>query len=183
SRGAARGREVAVRVALGAGRGRLIGQFLTESLVLAALGTVAARALALPAMRFLERLVPEAMGAARLTLDWGVLAFSIASASAAALIFGLAPALRGSSVAPQHALRDAGRGTAGRRSHVLQHALIVVETALAVVLLTCGGMLLQTFQHLRHTDLGIRSERLLTFETPLFRYAKDFGRRVAFLNG
>ena len=74
SRGAARGREVAVRAALGASRGRLVPQFLAESLVLAAFGTLAGLALALPAMRFLERLVPEAMGAARLTLDWRVLA-------------------------------------------------------------------------------------------------------------
>jgi putative ABC transport system permease protein len=57
----------------------------------------------------------------------------------------------------------------------------MVETALAVVLLTCGGLLLQTFLHLRNTDLGIRSEKLLTFETPLFRY-KEFDRRVAFIN-
>ena len=76
SRGAARGREVAVRAALGAGRGRLIAQFLTESLVLAGLGAVVGLALAVPAMRFLEQLVPEAMGAARLTLDWRVLAFA-----------------------------------------------------------------------------------------------------------
>ena len=181
SRSAVRGREVAVRTALGAGQGRLIAQFLTESLVLAALGTIAGLALALPAMRFLERLVPEAMGAVRLTLDWRVLAFSAAVAIAAALIFGLAPALRGSRVAPQEGLRDGGRATAGRRSHWFQHTLIIVETALAVVLLTCGGLLLQTFQHLRNTDVGFRSERLLTFETELFRY-KDFTRRVAFIN-
>ncbi len=78
SRGAARGREVAVRTALGAGRGRLIAQFLTESLVLAGLGAAAGLVLALPAMRFLETLVPETMGAVRLTLDWRVLAFSAA---------------------------------------------------------------------------------------------------------
>ncbi|MGH9370070.1 MAG: ABC transporter permease, partial [Vicinamibacterales bacterium] len=147
SRGAVRGREVAVRTALGAWRGRLIAQFLTESLVLATLGTLAGLALALPAMRFLEGLVPEAMGAVRLTLDWRVLAFSAAVAIAAALTFGLAPALRGSRVAPQEGLRDGGRATAGRRSHWFQHALIIVETALAVVLLTCAGLLLQTFQH------------------------------------
>jgi putative ABC transport system permease protein len=98
-------------------------------------------------MRFLEGLVPEAMGAVRLTLDWRLLAFSAAVAIAAALTFGLAPALRGARVAPQEGLRDGGRGTAGARSHWLQHALIIVETALAVVLLTCGGLLLQTFQH------------------------------------
>jgi predicted permease len=181
SRGAARGREVAVRTALGAARSRLVRQFLTESLVLAALGTLAGLALAAPAMRFLERLVPEAMGATRLTLDWRVLGFSAAAAIATALIFGLAPALRGSQVALQQGLREGGRGTAGGRSHWFQHSLIVVETALAVVLLTCGGLLLQTFQHLRSTDLGFNRERLLTFETPLFRY-KDAERRVAFIH-
>jgi predicted permease len=181
SRGATRGREVAVRAALGAARGRLVSQFLIETLVLAALGTLAGLAIALPAMRFLERLVPEAMGAARLTLDWRVLAFSAAAAIGSALTFGLAPALRGSQVAPQEAFREGGRGIAGARRHWFQHSLIVVETALAVVLLTCCGLLLQTFQHLRNTDVGFRSERLLTFETPLFRY-KEFPRRVAFIN-
>jgi len=122
------------------------------------------------------------MGAGRVTLDWRVLTFSAAVAIAAAVTFGLAPALRGTRAAPHERLRDGGRGATGARSHAFQHALIVVETALAVVLLTCGGLLLQTFQHLRNTDLGFRSERLLTFETPLFRYSKDFDRRVAFIN-
>ena len=181
SRGAMRGREVAVRAALGAGRGRLVSQFLTESLVLAGFGTITGLALAVPAMRFLERLVPEAMNTVRLTLDWRVLTFSAIAAVAATLIFGLAPALRGSRLSPQHGLCEAGRGTAGARSHWFQNLLIILETALAVVLLTCAGLLLQTFEHLRNTDLGIRSERLLTFETPLFRF-KDFDRRVAFVN-
>ena len=181
SRGTTRGREVAVRTALGAARGRLVAQFLTESLVLATLGTIAGLVLALPAMRFLERLVPEAMGAARLTIDWRVLAFSAAAALGSTLIFGLAPALRRSHVAPQEALREGGRGTTGARRHWFQHSLIVVETALAVALLTCCGLLLQSFQHLRNTDVGFKSERLLTFETPLFRY-KDFNRKVTFIN-
>jgi putative ABC transport system permease protein len=181
SRGAGRDREVAVRAALGAGRARLVSQLLTESLVLAALGMLAGFVLALPAMRFLERLVPETMGAAGLALDWRVLAFSTAVALAAVVTFGLAPAWQGSRRAPHDGLRDGGRGTAGTRSHWFQDSLIVVETTLAVVLLTCGGLLLQTFQHLRHTDVGFRNERLLTFETPLFRY-KDFSRRVAFIN-
>lgn len=178
SRGAARGREVAVRTAIGAGRARLLAQFLTESLVLAALGALAGCALALPAMRFLETLVPESMGPVRLTLDWRVLAFSAAATVASALIFGLAPALRGTR---QNDLREGGRGATGARRHWFQHALIMGETALAVVLLMCGGLLLQTFVHLQNTELGIRSEQLLTFETPLFRYP-DFDRRVAFIN-
>ena len=69
----------------------------------------------------------------------------------------------------------------GARSQWLQHALIVTQTALAVVLLTCGGLLLQTFQHLRNTDLGMQTEKLLTFETPLFRYG-DNEKRIAFVN-
>jgi putative ABC transport system permease protein len=183
SRGAARGREVAVRAALGASRGRLVRQFFTESLALAALGALGGVGLAVPCMRLLERLVPEPMGdAARLTLDWRVLAFSTAVAVAAALTFGLMPALRGSRFAPQDAMRDGGRGSIGARCHWFQYSLIVVETALAVVLLTCGGLLLQTFYHLRHNDIGMRSEGLLTFETPVFRYAKDFDQRVAFIN-
>ena len=112
-----------------------------------------------PRCDFLERLVPEAMGAARLTLDWRVLGFSSAVAMIAALVFGLAPAVRGSRVAPQEGLRDGGRGTAGGRSHWFRHSLIVVETALAVLLLTCGGLLLQTFQHLRNTDLGMKTRK------------------------
>lgn len=181
SRGAARGREVAVRAALGAGRGRLIAQFLTECLVLAGLGAAAGLALAVPAMRFLEQLVPEAMGATHLTLDRRVLAFATGMAVAAALAFGLAPAWRGSRLRPQDGLREGGRGSAGPRSHWFQHALIVTEMAVAVALLICGGLLLQTFQHLSNIDLGIRTERLLTFETPLLRY-KEFDRRVAFVN-
>jgi hypothetical protein len=161
--------------------GRLIAQFLTESLVIAGLGAVAGLALAVPAMRFLEQLVPESMGATRLTLDWRVLVFATVASVAAALAFGLAPALRGSRLSPQDGLRDGGRGTAGVRSHWFQHSLIVVETALAVALLTCGDLLLQSFQHLWNTDLGIRTKRLLTFETPLLHY-KDFDRRVAFVN-
>jgi putative ABC transport system permease protein len=181
SRGTVRGREVAVRAALGAGRGRLITQFLIESLVLAGLGASAGLAVAIPVMRFLETLVPETMAAVRLTVDWRVLAFTAGVAIAAGLTFGLAPALGGSRLGLQERLRDGGRGSAGARSHWFQHSLIVIETALAVVLLTSGGLLLQTFQHLRQLDLGIRSEKLLTFVTPLFRY-RDFDQRVAFVN-
>ena len=181
SRSAVRSREVAVRRALGAGRGRLVAQFLTESLMLAAFGTLAGLALALPAMRFLETLVPDAMGVVHLTLDWRVLGFSAAVGIATALIFGLMPALQSSRATPQEGLRNGGRGTVGGRRYWFRHSLIIVETALAVVLLTCGGLLLQTLQHLKNTDLGIRSARLLTFNTPLFRY-KDFDRRVAFVN-
>jgi predicted permease len=181
SRGAARSREVAVRAALGAGRGRLVAQFLTENLVLASLGTVAGLALAVPAMRFLETLMPETMGTVRLGLNWHLLAFSAAVVITSTLSFGLAPAVRGSRLTPQDGLREGGRGTTGARSHWFQHSLVVIETALAVVLLSSGGLLLQTFERLQNTDIGMQREKLLTFEAPLFRY-KDFGQQVAFVN-
>ena len=181
SRGMGRRRETAVRAALGASRIRLVTQFLAESLVLSILGALTGLVLAIPVMRFLETMVPETMAALRLTLDWRVLSFSAAIAITATLTFGLAPALGGSRFGLQLTLRDSGRGSTGLRSYWFQHTLIVGETALAVALLTCGSLLLQTFQHLRQVDLGIRSEKLLTFETPLIRY-KDFERRVAFVN-
>jgi len=180
-RGTTRRREVALRAAIGAARGRLIAQFLIESLVLAGLGAVAGLVIAVPAMRFLETLVPDTMGAVHLTFDWRVLTSCAAVALIAGLAFGLAPALGGSRVDLQEGLRDGARGTIGGHSHRFQHSLIVVETAIAVVLLATGSLLLQTFQHLRQTDLGIQSERILTLVTPLFRYP-DFDRRVAFVN-
>ena len=136
ARGAARRREVAVRAALGAGRARLIAQFLVESLILAGLGAAAGLALAIPVIRFLETLIPQTMAAVHLTLDGRALLFSAAIAVAAGIMFGLTPALRGSHVALQEELRAAGRGSASARSYRFQHSLIVVETALAVLLLT-----------------------------------------------
>ncbi len=181
ARGASRTREVAVRAAIGAGRARLITQFLVEGIVLAAFGALAGLALAVPAMRFLETLVPTTMAAAHLTIDVRVLAVSAALAMAAAVLFGLLPAIRGSRVALLEGLRSGNRGTAGAHSYRLQHSLIVAETALAVVLLATGALLVQTLLHLQRTDLGIRTERVLTFTTPLFRY-RDFDARVAFVN-
>jgi putative ABC transport system permease protein len=181
ARGTLRRREVALRAAIGAGRARLIRQFLIEALVLAAGGALAGLALAIPMMRFLDTLVPPTMAAVRLTLDWRVLAVSAAVTIGAAVVFGLAPAIRGSRIDLLGALRDGGRGHVGARSHRFQHSLIVAETALAVVLLTVGGLLLQTFQHLRQLDLGIRGDRVLTLVTPLFRY-KEHDQRVAFVN-
>jgi putative ABC transport system permease protein len=181
SRGAARRHEMAVRVALGAGRGRVSAQLFAESLVLAGLGALAGILIALPVMRFLAGFVPQTMGAVELALDGRVLVFSAIAAVAAAVAFGMAPALGLSRTAGPGQLREAGRGQAGRSGHRFQYSLIVAETALAVVLLTAGGLLLQTLQHLRQLDLGMRTDNLLAFEIPLFRY-DDFEQRVAFVN-
>jgi putative ABC transport system permease protein len=182
ARGKTRQREVAVRSALGAGRGRLIAQFLTESLVLALLGAAAGLALARPAMTFLETLTPSTMPAIHLSLDWRVTAFCALTAIAAGVAFGLAPALGGTRASLQAGMREGGRGIAGSRRQWLQHSLIVVETSLAVVLLTCGGLLLQTLRHLHQVDLGIRTDKVLTMLLPMNRYP-DFHRRSAFIDG
>lgn len=181
SRGAARKREVALRGAMGAGRGRLVAQFLTESVVLSGFGAVAGLALARPAMSYLETLVPQTMLAVHLSLDWRILGFSAAIAVAATLVFGLAPALGMSRLDPQKGLKDGGRGSMGAHRSWLQPSLIVAETALAVALLTNGGLLLQTLQHLQRINLGLRTEKLLTMVTPLFRF-RDPDRRVAFVD-
>jgi putative ABC transport system permease protein len=185
ARGAERGREVAVRQALGAGLARLMRQFLTEGLVLAMLGAIAGLVLARPAMQVLETLVPPTMAAVHLTLDWRVLVYSTAIAAFAGIAFGLAPAFSGSRLSRKGALhvslKEGGRGTAGSRRHWFQNSLIVAETALAVMLLTGGGLLLQTLHHLHQRDLGIRTEKLLTMVTPIGRF-RDFNRRVAFTN-
>jgi putative ABC transport system permease protein len=180
SRGAARRREVALRVAIGARRGRLVAQFLTESIVLAGFGAAAGLLLARPAMQYLETLVPQTMLAVHLTLDWRVVGFSAMVAVAATVAFGLAPALGMSRVDPQDGLKEAGRGSIGAGRSWLQRALIVAETALAVALLTSGGLLLQTLQHLQQLNVGLRTEKLLTMVTPIARF-RDADRRVAFV--
>jgi len=119
SRGAVRRREVAVRAAIGAGRGRLIAQFLTESVVLSGLSAVVGLLLAFPAMRLLESLAPESMGAVRLSLDWRVVAVSAMAAIGSALIFGLAPAVHGSRLALLEGLREGARGSAGARKQLV----------------------------------------------------------------
>ena len=178
ARGTTRRREVAVRAALGAGRARLVTQFTIEHLLLAALGAAAGLVVAVPIMRFFETLVPETMSAVRLSLDWRVLTFSAVIAILAGLVFGLAPAVGGTRLALTDGLRDGGRGSVGSRSHWFRHGLVIAETTLAVVLLTTSGLLAQTYEHLRGLDLGIRSERLLTLVTPLFRY-KEFDQQLA----
>ena len=140
---------------------------------------MAGLALALPAMRFLETLVPETMGAVHLALDWRVFVSSACVGVASALVFGLFPAMRASQLTPQVGLREGGRsGGLAPRSQRLQHSLVIVETALAVVLLTSTGLLLENLKHLYDTKLGLQSQRLLTFEVPLFSGIKTLKRRV-----
>ena len=181
SRGAARRREVAVRAALGAGRGRLIAQFSPRAWCSRDSAPSPDSRSPLPAMRFLETLVPETMAAD--AADARLARAGVFRRRRHRRRIDLRTCARAGRVAARPARRTARRRArhSGARSHWFQHSLIIIETALAVMLLTSGGLLLQTFQHLRNIDLGMRSDKLLTFVTPLFRY-KDFDQRVAFVN-
>jgi predicted permease len=183
SRAAAREREVAVRIALGAGRRRLIRQFFTESALLSLAGgglgvLVAQQALALT-IALAGRSVPRLEGA---TLDLRVLLFALGVSLVSALLFGLVPAMRLSQPNLVATLRTAERGsTEGRRGHRLRQALIVSEVALAVMLLVGAVLMLRSFAALRAVDPGWVPDRVVALVVTVTGTAESpEGRRVAF---
>lgn len=184
SRAAARQRELAVRGALGAGRGRLVRQLLTESLLLSLVGGLAGVALAYAGVRVLIGLAPANLPRiAEATVDPGVLGFALVVSLASALLFGLVPALTGASRDPREALAEGTlRGTAGVGGRRSRRALVAVELALSVILLVGAGLLLRSFAELRATDPGFRTANLLTFSLSLQgeRYTEPADRERAF---
>jgi predicted permease len=168
ARSAARRRELAVRVALGAGRARLVRQLFAESLALAITGGVLALGVARLALSALLRLAPEDVPrAAEIGLDPAVLAFTALASLGTGLLFGLAPALS-ASTPPAAALHDASRGVAGgRRGSRLRRALVVSELTLAQVLLGAAGLLIVSFVRLAATDAGFAPGGLLTMQVAL----------------
>jgi predicted permease len=189
ARGVTRGREIALRRALGAGRGRIVRQLVTESLLLASLGGLGGLLLArgmLPLLRSLSPIQALAFSAtlANLRLDGRALAFLAAVTVLTGVASGLWPAIQeASSHALMGVLREGGRragtGKAGRRS---LSALVVAEMALAVALLAGGALTLQSFQRLRRMELGFRPENLLTMHMELSptKY-RDLPQRVSFV--
>jgi putative ABC transport system permease protein len=162
TRGSSRGRELAVRAALGAGRGRMIRQLLIESLVLAVLGGLAGIVVARWAVEVLVAMAPaNAPRLDEVSLDATVLAFTALLTVVTGVVFGLVPALQHSRVDVTDSLKDGGRGTIGTAGGRVRQALITAEVALALVLLTGGALLIQTFVRLQSADLGFRTEGLL----------------------
>ncbi len=170
-RGAARAREISVRAALGAGRGRLLRQLLTESLVLAAVGGFAGLALGWYGSRLLSALVPAAVrGIQTIRLDWTAVAFTAGLTLLAGLLFGLVPALHAARPDLMSSLRTSGRES-GHRGHLLRDGLVVAELALAVVLLVGAGLLGRSFVELQRVDLGFRTDSV-TLASVLFPRAR-----------
>jgi macrolide transport system ATP-binding/permease protein len=175
-----RKREIAVRGALGASRGRLIRQFITEGLVLMAAGSLLGVAGAAAAMRILTRLISKEMMAgmpylAGLGLNSHVLVFAAAISVFAAALFSLPPVARLPLTKMREGLTEGGRGYAGTLWRRFGANLVVVELAIAVVLLVSAGLLGKSFYRLLHVEVGFQTDHLATVQVSLsgVSYAKD----------
>jgi predicted permease len=169
ARASGRGREIAVRTALGAGRGRLITQLLSESLVLAIPGGALGLALAVVLKNFFLSALPATVALPHeVSLDGAVLTFTAATTLLTVFLFGLVPAFRATRGDIRGILQEGGRGgTAGRAHHRVQGSLVVVEFALALVLMVGAGLLLRSFAKLLRTNLGFRPESVLALSVSL----------------
>jgi putative ABC transport system permease protein len=167
ARASTRQREIAVRVAMGAGRWRIMRQLLTESVLLAVAGGVIGVALSLWGVDLILAISPDSIPrAAEIGLDRGVLAFTAAVSILTGLIFGLAPALQASKVQLHDALKESGRSLVAGR-HWSRSVLVVAETALTLALLVGAGLLIRSFYNLYQVNPGFVYDRLLSFSVSL----------------
>jgi len=169
ARGTTRQREVAIRAALGASRAQLFRQFLIESLLLAAVGGVLGVYLAWLLIDAIMAFVPMNMlpSEADARISVPVLLFTIAATILAGLLFGCAPAWQATRLDLNEVMKQGGRTGAGVGRRGVRRALVVVEFALALTLLAGGGLALRSFWNLTRVDLGVRTERVLTFFLPV----------------
>jgi predicted permease len=157
SRATSREKEISVRLSLGATRARLVRQLLTESIVLASMGG----ALGILVGYWGQQLLPGPPGQTA-ALDWRVLSFALAVTTLTGIVFGIAPALRATSVNVSAALKETSRSVAGSRS-ILSKVLLVVQVAVSLVLLIGAGLFLRTVQNLRSVDVGFNPQNLVLF--------------------
>jgi putative ABC transport system permease protein len=183
SRAAKRHKEIAIRTALGASRGRVVRQLLTESLLLSFVGAMIGLLFAGWSFQFLQQLIPVGMKlSARLSIDPSVLGYTLLVTLITGIVFGLAPALQASKIDLNDSLKQAGGRTGlSAGGNKLRSALVVAEVALALVLLVGAGLLIQTFLKLLNQYSGLQPENVLTLRTqlPLKKYA-EHSKRVAF---
>jgi predicted permease len=169
ARTGARTKELSMRAALGAGRGRLIRQLLTESLLLSGAGAVVGLGLASAVTRSLARQGSVTLPLlSSIRLDGAALAWTLLIAAASCIVFGLVPALKMATSDLQSALKDVGHGvSAGRSHHRLRSSLVVSEIALACMLLVGAGLLLRSFLRVLDVDLGFRPAGVAAIKTEL----------------
>ena len=181
-RATGRYRELAIRTTLGAGQSRLIRQLLTEGLVLSALGAVAGLAVGWAGVRGLVALSPQQIqGMENASVNPAVMVFTTTLAIVTGLVFGLVPALtvlRGSMSAVLK--DDSTRGSASRSTGLTRSTLVIVETALALILLIGAGLLVKSFLRLNEVNPGFSAERVLTTQLslPMTRYPDPAARRA-----
>jgi putative ABC transport system permease protein len=177
ARAVGRGRETAIRAALGASRGRIVKQLLTESLVLSIVGGLIGLLFAAACTDLIMKFVPtDIPRIEEVGIDETVLAFSLGLAVLTSALSGLAPALQGSLLDLNEALKDVGRSaTVGQGRSRLRSLLIVSEIALALALMIGAGLLIKSFQRLRHTSPGFAPQSVLTASVSLssVRYSND----------
>jgi predicted permease len=166
ARGWARHREMAMRAALGASPGRLRRQVLVESCLLAVLGGLAGMGLAVGGVQiFCAIAPPDTVRLNEVSLDWTLLWFALASSLLSGLIVGLAPARRAARMSPNELFKQ-GTGAGARRPSRFGSALVVIEVALAFILLAGSTLMVQTLAHLLYQNPGFRTDHLLTLDLP-----------------
>ena len=181
SRGVVRARDVAVRVALGAGRWRIVRQLLTESLVLAVAGAAAGLALAWLGITLMLRVgASELPRLGDVTLDRTALVFALATTIGTGLIVGFAPALRLMRTDIKSLVNESGRGSAGgRATHRLLNGLVIAEIAMAIVLTIGAALLVKSFWNLQRTDAGFTPGGRIAFEVSLPVFTYDDWNRIS----
>jgi putative ABC transport system permease protein len=169
ARAAVRQKEIAVRVALGARRGRLVRQFLTESVLLSMFGGIVGLAIAYVGLAILKSFIPDNISQGRtISIDYKVLGFTLLVSLATGLIFGLAPAIQSVRFNQNETLKEGGRDAAtGGSGKRLRGLLVVAEVAISLVLLIGAGLLINSFLRVRNVDPGFRTENLLTMRIVL----------------
>ena len=169
ARSAARQKEIAIRTALGAGRGRIVAQLLSESVLLALAGGALGLALARGVVALVARLGPASIPRlAEARIDARLFLFALGVSLATGILFGIAPAIHISGANLNAALTEVGRGgTTGRSGRMVRSALVAAEVALAVVVLIGAGLLMRSFVALRSADPGFQPAGLLTLRVPL----------------
>jgi putative ABC transport system permease protein len=175
ARATTRLKEIAIRTALGASRGRIIRQLLTESVLLSAAGGALGLLLARWGVKFIVAVSPNSIPrSTEIDLDGRVVAFTIGVSLLTGVIFGLVPALQSSKPDLNDTLKDAGRGSTSSR-HLFRSGLVVSEVALTLMLLIGAGLMIRSFYRLQKVDPGFNYDRMLTFNVslPPKKYPED----------